>query len=308
MQKCTGCYGRCMFTADHLRFFLEVSRHGRLSDASRALGVDHTTVGRRITSLEKSAGQRLFDRTPSGWRLTEAGRRLVRYAETVESTLIEAFEDQTSSVGALTGSVRIAAPDGFGAFVLTPNLTTLRRAHPDLDVELVTATEHNTLNTREFDIAVTLEQPSPRFVEYRKLATYSLHLYATAEYLQSAGPIEKVEDLKHHTLIWYVGALLDVAPLRTLDSMLADGRAQIQTNNITGHWLAARSGLGIAPLPSYIGEPDATLVRVVAEQFSVERTYWVAVPRELTGLARVKAVDELLRDVVSAAPHLQSGQ
>nr|WP_296771711.1 LysR family transcriptional regulator [Rhodococcus sp. (in: high G+C Gram-positive bacteria)] len=295
-----------MFTADHLRFFLEVSRHGRLSDASRALGVDHTTVGRRITSLEKAAGQRLFDRTPSGWRLTEAGRRLVRYAETVESTLIEAFEDQTSSVGALTGSVRIAAPDGFGAFVLTPNLTTLRRAHPDLDVELVTATEHNTLNTREFDVAVTLEQPSPRFVEYRKLATYSLHLYATAEYLRSAPPIERVEDLKHHTLIWYVGALLDVAPLRILDSILADGRAQIQTNNITGHWLAARSGLGIAPLPSYIGEPDATLVRVVAEQFSIERTYWVAVPRELTGLARVKAVDDLLRDVVSAAPHLQS--
>ncbi|MDJ0392994.1 LysR family transcriptional regulator [Rhodococcus sp. G-MC3] len=297
-----------MFTADHLRFFLQVSRHGRLSDASRALGVDHTTVGRRITSLEKSAGHRLFDRTPSGWRLTEAGRRLVRYAETVESTLIEAFEDQTSRVGPLTGSVRIAAPDGFGAFVLMPNLRRLRRAHPDLDVELVTATEHNTLDTREFDIAVTLEQPSPRFVAHRKLATYSLHLYATPEYLESTAPVADVEDLRHHTLIWYVGALLDVAPLRILDSILADGRAQIQTNNITGHWLAARSGLGIAPLPSYIGEPDDTLVRVVAEQFSIERTYWVAVPRELTGLARVKAVDDLLRDVVAEAPHLTSGE
>lgn len=297
-----------MFTADHLRFFLEVSRHGRLNEASRALGVDHTTVGRRITSLEKSAGQRLFDRTPSGWRLTESGRRLVAYAETVESTLIEAFEDQTSRVGSLTGSVRIAAPDGFGAFVLTPNLTRLRRAHPDLDVELVTATEHNSLNTREFDIAITLEQPSPRFVVSRKLATYSLQLYATPDYLASTAPITGLDDLRHHTLIWYVGALLDVAPLQILDSILADGRAQIQTNNITGHWLAARSGLGIAPLPSYIGEPDDTLVRVAAEQFSIERTYWAAVPRELTGLARVKAVDELLRSIVDDAPHLSSGQ
>lgn len=297
-----------MFTADHLRFFLEVSRHGRLNEASRSLGVDHTTVGRRITSLEKSAGQRLFDRTPSGWRLTEAGRRLVAYAETVESTLIAAFEDQTSGVGSLTGSVRIAAPDGFGAFVLTPNLTKLRRAHPDLDVELVTATEHNSLNTREFDIAVTLEQPSPRFVAFRKLATYSLHLYATPEYLDSTPAIDSMDDLRHHTLIWYVGALLDVAPLRILDSILPDGRAQIQTNNITGHWLAARSGLGVAPLPSYIGEPDDKLVRVVAEHFSIERTYWVAVPRELTGLARVRAVDELLGAVVEEAPHLTSGR
>ncbi|OZC90315.1 LysR family transcriptional regulator [Rhodococcus sp. 06-156-3C] len=295
-----------MFTADHLLYFLEVSRHGRLNEAAKALGVDHTTVGRRITSLEKSVGQRLFDRTPAGWRLTEAGRRLVGYAESVESTLIAAFEDQTSSVGSLSGSVRIAAPDGFGAFVLTPNLTTLRRKHPDLDVELVTATEHNTLNTREFDVAITLEQPSPRFVVYRKLATYSLYLYATEEYLQSHPRISTSDDLREHTLIWYVGALLDVAPLRILDSFLTDGRAQIQTNNITGHWLAARSGLGIAPLPSYIGEPDDTLVRVAGEQFSIDRTYWVAVPRELAGLARVKAVDELLRAVVADAAHLRS--
>ncbi|WP_072802367.1 LysR family transcriptional regulator [Rhodococcoides yunnanense] len=297
-----------MFTADHLRFFLEVSRHGRLNEASKALGVDHTTVGRRITSLEKLAGRRLFDRTPSGWRLTEAGSRLVGYAESVESALIAAFEDQTSTVGPLTGSVRIAAPDGFGAFVLTPNLTKLRRHHPDLDVELVTATEHNSLNTREFDVAVTLEQPSARLVTFRKLATYSLHLYATKEYLANAPAITRIEDLRQHTLIWYVGALLDVAPLRILDSILADGRAQIQTNNITGHWLAAQNSLGIAPLPSYIGEPDDTLVRVLPEQFSIDRTYWVAVPRELTGLARVKAVDELLRTIVADAPHLQSGR
>ena len=296
-----------MFSADHLRFFLEVSRHGRLNEASRALGVDHTTVGRRITSLEKSVGGRLFDRTPTGWRLTESGRRLVGYAEKVESTLIAAFEDQTSTMGSLTGSVRIAAPDGFGAFVLTPNLTRLRRMHPDLDVELVTATEHNSLSTREFDVAVTLEQPSPRLVSFRKLATYSLHLYATRAYLDAAPTITKLDDLRAHTLIWYVAALLDVEPLRILDSILADGRAQIQTNNITGHWLAARSGLGIAPLPSYIGEPDDSLVRVVPEHFSIERTYWVAVPRELTGLARVKAVNDVLTDIVADAPHLTPG-
>lgn len=295
-----------MFTADHLRFFLQVARHGRLNEASHALGVDHTTVGRRINSLEKAAGHRLFDRTPSGWRLTEAGRRLVTYAETVESTLIAAFEDQASSIGALTGSVRIAAPDGFGAFVLAPNLTRIRRAHPDLDIEIVTATDHNALHTRQFDLAVTLEQPSSRFVAFRTLATYSLHLYATPEYLASHPPITSIEDLRAHTLIWYIEALLEVAPLRILDSLLPDGTAHIQTNNITGHWLAARSGLGIAPLPSYIGEPDTALVRVVPQLFSVNRTYWTAVPRELTGLARVKAVEALLRDIVDEAPHLNA--
>lgn len=293
-----------MFNADHLRYFLEVSRSGRLTDASRTLGVDHTTVGRRITALEKSAGQRLFDRTPAGWRLTEAGRRLLGYAETVESTLIAAFEDQTSDTGSLRGSIRIAAPDGFGAFVLTPKLGVLRDKHPDLDIELVTATEHNSLATREFDIAITLERPSPRFVVTRRLATYSLGLYASDSYLATTPAIEAVEDLRGHTLISYVDALLDVAPLRILDSILPEGRAQMQTNNITGQWIAARAGVGIAPLPSYIGEPDSALTPVLPGVVSVERTYWTVVPRELTGLARVKVVDEFLRAMVTDEQHL----
>ncbi|MBY6540651.1 LysR family transcriptional regulator [Rhodococcus sp. BP-349] len=293
-----------MFSADHLRFFLEVSRHGRLNDASRVLGVDHTTVGRRITSLEKAAGHRLFDRTPAGWQLTEAGRRLVGYAETVESTLIAAFEDQTTSVGSLTGSVRIAAPDGFGAFVLTPQLTRLRRDHPRLDVELVTATEHDALSTRGFDVAVSLERPSPRFMSSRKLASYELRLYASPSYLRAAPALESLDDLRRHVLIWYVDALLDVVPLRILDAMHLDGRPQFQTNNITGHWLAARHGLGIAPLPNYIGEPDDQLVCVLPDEFAVRRDYWTAMPRDLTRLARVKAVDELLRSIVADDVHL----
>ncbi|MDI9929956.1 LysR family transcriptional regulator [Rhodococcus sp. IEGM 1354] len=295
-----------MFNPDHLRYFLEVSRTGRLTDASRTLGVDHTTVGRRITALEKSAGQRLFDRTPTGWRLTEAGRRLVGYAETVESTLIAAFEDQTSDTGSLRGTVRIAAPDGFGAFVLTPKLGALRDKHPDLDIELVTATEHNSLATREFDIAITLERPSPRLVVARQLATYTLALYAAGRYLAAQSTIDSVDGLRGHTLISYVDALLDVAPLRILDSILPDGRAQIQTNNITGQWIAARSGVGIAPLPSYIGEPDDTLIPVLPGLVSVERTYWTVIPRELTGLARVKVVDDFIGSVVAEEPHMRA--
>ena len=200
--------------------------------------------------------------------------------------------------------MRIAAPDGFGAFVLTPKLGLLRDKHPDLDIELVTATEHNSLATREFDIAITLERPSPRFVVTRRLATYSLGLYAAAPYLAAMPPVDTVEDLREHTLISYVDALLDVAPLRILDAILPDGRARIQTNNITGQWIAARSGVGIAPLPSYIGEPDDALTSVLPGVVSVERTYWTVVPRELTGLARVKVVDEFLRSVVTDEQHL----
>lgn len=293
-----------MFSADNLRYFLEVARTGRLNDAARNLGVDHTTVGRRITALEKSIGQRLFDRSPGGWQLTEAGADLFPRAETVESAVIAAYETRRSSAGPLTGTVSVATTDGFGAFVLAPRLADLRRRHPHLDIEMATATEHRSLSARHFDIAVTLEEPPSRGVVVQALAGYDLRLYATPEYLDAAPPIGELADLARHTLIWYIDALLDVAPLRILESLPHKQRVAIQTNNITGHWLAARGGLGIAPLPQYIAESDPALTCVLPQEFSVRRRYWMVIPRELRQVGRVRAVAQFLSEIVDGNPYL----
>ncbi|WP_213575185.1 LysR family transcriptional regulator [Rhodococcus sp. USK13] len=295
-----------MFTADNMRYLLELSRTGRLADAAKRLDVDQTTVSRRITRLEKDTGTRLFDRGAFGWQLTEAGRRLVPYAESVESTLLAALDVTSSAApGDLTGTVRILTSDGFGAFVLVPGLATVRTEHPDLFTELVTSTTHDVLTGRDFDIAVTLERPSPRSVVVRKLADYDLRLYASRHYFDTHDAIASIDDLRAHTLIWYVDAFLDVEPLRILDQLLPDFRAQIQTNNIAGHYQAVKHGVGIAPLPSYIGAPDDDLVPVLRDEFIAHRTYWLVVPRELTRLARVKAITEALYSIVDGNPELR---
>ena len=201
----------------------------------------------------------------------------------------------------LSGTVRISTPDGFGAFVLLPNLLPLRSKHPDLGIEIVTETRHDALATRQFDLAVTLERPPPRAVEITKLADYQLGLYATADYLAMHGRITGLANLHEHTLIGYVDAVLDVLPLRILDELVPEKRAQIQTNNITGQWLAASASLGVAALPVYIGDADRRLVRVLADTVTVNRTYWLVVPRDIRRLARVRAVVEILRGI--AATH-----
>lgn len=118
-----------MISADDLGYFLEVARTGKLVAAAQGLGVDHTTVGRRLTRLERATGSRLFDRSTGRWRLTEAGERLRIHAESVESALAAAAEELRSTPGRLSGTLRITAPDGFGAFVLSPGLGRLRRKH-----------------------------------------------------------------------------------------------------------------------------------------------------------------------------------
>jgi DNA-binding transcriptional LysR family regulator len=285
--------------ADDLRYFLEVARTGRLVAAGKGLGVNHTTVGRRITALERALGNRLFDRVPTGWVLTDAGHELIVHAESIESALLAAMEGAASGGGRLSGTVRIATPDGFGAFLLAPSLETLFAQNPDLDVEIVTATRHDVLAAREFDVAVTLERPSPRSVDISELADYRLGLYASAAYLETHPRISHVLDLHEHALIGYVDSLLDVPALRIFDEVLPGHRTQIQTNNITGQWLATAAGLGVAALPLYIGDPDPRLVRILADEVTVLRKYWLIVPRELQRLARVRTAIAMLRSIAA---------
>jgi DNA-binding transcriptional LysR family regulator len=201
-----------VIVADDLRYFLEVARTGRLVAAASRLLVNHTTVSRRIATLERSLGNRLFDRSPAGWILTDAGHELLTHAESIESALQAAMEGSGSGGPNLSGTVRISTPDGFGAFVLLPNLAPLRSKHPDLRIEIVTETRHDALATRQFDLAVTLERPRPRAVEISKLADYQLGLYATGDYLAMHGRITGLADLHEHTLIGYVDAVLEVPP------------------------------------------------------------------------------------------------
>lgn len=291
--------------AENLRYLLEVARTGRLRDAAARLQVDETTVSRRISRLEQELGVRMFDRTPQGWRVTESGRLVLPHAEAVESSVSRALEAVVSPVGSLSGAARILAPDGFGGNVLMPGLRPLVEAHPALELEVITATSHDLITARDFDVAVTLERSAPRAASVSHLADYELRFYASHTYLEQHGQPATVEALRdEHALIWYVDALLDVLPLRILDELLPHARARVQTNNITGQLSAARAGLGVALLPTYIGAVDPALAPVLPDRLRIRRTYWMIVPRDLSEVRRVRELTVALRALVAAHPHL----
>ncbi|MET0888481.1 MAG: LysR family transcriptional regulator [Mycetocola sp.] len=294
-----------MISADDLRYFLEVARTGKLVSAGKGLGVDHTTVGRRISRLELAVGTRLFVRSTGRWKLTEPGERLLSHAESVESSLAAAAEELGSAPGRLSGTLRIAAPDGFGAFVLSPSLGRLRKRHPDVAIELVTATRLNFLDTKEFDIGISLTRPVIRGVNASRLATYTLGLYGSHEYLADSSTISEVADLGRHSVIGYVDSLLDIPELRFLHDALPELRPAIQTNNITGQWMAAVAGLGVAVLPLYVGETDERLARILASQLSIRRTYWLAIPQAMEALGRTRAARAELFALVRNHPYLE---
>ena len=246
----------------------------------------------------------LFVRSSGGWTLTDAGQRLAVHAEAVESSLLAAAED-LGSPGRLSGTLRIAAPDGFGAFVLSPGLGTLRRKYPDLTLEVVTATRLNLLATKEFNIGISLTQPVIRGVDSTELASYELGVYASQNYLASAASITKVSDLEKHPIIGYVDSVLDIPALRFMEVATPGNPPVIQTNNITGQWMAAVAGLGVAVLPLFVGEQDRRLVRILRDDVVIKRKYWAVVPREMKRLARTTAALAEIRTLVDNNPYTE---
>ncbi|VWX62805.1 Transcriptional regulator, LysR family [Burkholderiales bacterium 8X] len=283
---------------DGLRFFLELARSGTLVTAARRLAVDHTTVARRIQALEKQMGTTLFAREAGGHRLTEAGRRLQPQVEAMERAFQAVESTAPASQEGLSGLVRVGATEGFGTLVLAPRLAAFARQHPSLVIDLLAMPRLLHLSRREADIVISLERPARGPVVVRKLTDYSLHLYASKDYLASQPAIENREDLRGHTFISYVDDLLFSKELQYLDELLRPDSFALRSTSILAQHQATLSGAGIAVLPAFIAGGDARLVRILPEQASFTRTFWMSVSAETRHLARMQATWNFICETV----------
>jgi DNA-binding transcriptional LysR family regulator len=283
--------------ADDLLHLLVLARTGRLSDAAQRLGVEHTTVARRVAALEKSVGRRLVDRTPQGWLLTDDGEEVVAHAEKIESALHDvdqvAVSPRTLSLG---GTVRIAATDGIGSTMAAEALVELRRAHPRLEIELTTATRRFDITSKDYDVAITLQRLPSHRLAVRRLTDYSLGLFATRSYIETHPEVRSREDLAGHSLAWYIDSLLDIPELDVFDSNVLPQRRVLRSSNIFAQLSFVRAGGGIGLLPWYLVAEYPEIQRVLPDDVSVRLTFWLVARKQSLGLARVQAaVDYLTR-------------
>ena len=180
---------------DNLRYFLAVARAGKLTAAARRLGQDHTTVGRRIASLESAFRSKLFERRPDGYRLTETGQRLYENVKTLESSVWEIQRDLAGQTQQVEGVVRIGAPDDFGNLFLAKHIGELQSLHPGLKIELITLPYTLSVSKREADISIGIERPAEGRLFVRRLTDFEMRLYATRDYIDAHGPIDGPSDL-----------------------------------------------------------------------------------------------------------------
>lgn len=278
-------------SADDLLILLAVARSGTITGAAVRLGVDHSTVSRHVARMEDRVGRRLFDRSPTGWLLTDTGLALRRIGERIQRDLDEAqraiAHDGEDNVG---GPVRLLTPDAFGTYLAPRALACVLARHRSLRIELLTSTKHLDLRGGEYDIAVSLEPPPSRAVTAARLCTYSLSLFASADYLADHAPITCVEDLRDHPLVYYLDGCLDIASLRILDDLLPGVCATVQANSVGAQIQAVLVGHGVGLLPGYAADFHDGLVPVLPAEVSIGRQYWVVVPSSVRRAPHIRTV------------------
>lgn len=284
---------------DNIRVFLSVARVGQFSAAGRHLRIDLGTVSRRISALEKSIGVRLLDRQTTGCGLTAAGDRLYAAAEEVEALLLRAQGDLSQSDVELSGTVRVAAPDGFTALFLCSRLGKFKARYPALTVQLVPMSRTFSLSKREADLAITIERPEEGRLAVRKLVDYSLHFYASKTYLAEHGAPNRLEDLEHRCLITYVEDLLFADHLNFMPELYSSSHNRLECWSAVGQLEAVRGHVGIGILHDYAAHRDKQLQIVLPDKV-FERSYWIITHLDMSRISRVRAVADFISEEVAA--------
>lgn len=291
-------------SADDLRYLLAVARAGRMVSAAALLGVDHTTVKRRVDRLEAALGVRLLDRGADGWELTVIGREVAERSASIEQVVERVVAAASGGDDAVRGTVRVVAPDGFGSLFVAPALARVQSGHPGVVVELVTSTRPLSLRGSGYDLAVTVGSSAASRLPSEILAPYALRLYASPAYLAARPPIATFADLENHSLVFYVDALLTVHEL-DLAPVLDGMRVGFGSTNVFAQLEATRAGAGIGLLHAFMGEGDAGLAPVLPAEVDFRLHFSLAVRRDSAAVEAVALVREaIFREVRERAAEL----
>ncbi|MHC2462465.1 LysR family transcriptional regulator [Bradyrhizobium embrapense] len=294
-----------MLDWDHLQSFLMVARHGNLSAAARALHITQTTMGRRIDALHAQAGVRLLQKTPTGFVLTQAGKRVLASVERIE---VEALSVQRAITGEderIAGEVRITTVDSFGAKMVIPMLQKLAKRQPELQIELIADNRSLSLSRREADIAIRLAEFEQHEVVVRHVADMAFGLYASRSYLKSHGTPDFRDGCADHIVIALQQDLMLMPEAKRLTEVASRAKVGLRSNSRDVHLHAVRTGYGIAFMPCYLAADAEGLVELSPPGGRVVRGLWLGVHRDTRDVRRIRLVlDHLIAELKASSSRL----
>jgi DNA-binding transcriptional LysR family regulator len=286
-----------------LRYVLALARHRTLAEAARQLGVDHSTVFRRLRRLEASLGTRLFERSRAGYAATPAGEELVTVAQETETGVTDARRRLLGRDPGPRGTLRVTTTDTLLDRLLTPGFAAFMDAYPEIDLEIAASNQMFDLTRREADVAIRPVPDPPEHLVGREVASIGFAVYIPAAW-HAPG---QQPDLTAHAWVGPDDSLGHLPMARWLDAQHHDRRVRYQIDTLVGMREAVRTGLGCAVLPCLLGDDVPGLVRVGDPIPELQGRLWLLSHPDLRGSARVRAFLDFMADYLRARQPLLAG-
>ncbi len=292
-----------MIDWDDVRYFLAVARGGSVRAAAVRLGVNHSTVLRRVAQLEARLGARMFEKLPSGYRLTAAGEEVVDLANQMEAL---SHQLETRVLGrdqSVRGLLRVTLAPPLATHLLMPDFADFARLHPDIEMDVVSSGDLANLTNRDADVAI-------RVVYDRKTLPLNLHglkgpelfggVYISGERLAAwrAGAPDLIR--------WIVIGRYGIPEWASEGEIPAQG-VPFRTTDAQAQIAAVRQGLGMTTLPCFIGDAEPLLARAPGAALHLYGTVWLLTQGETRKTKRVRLFTEFLSRRLAAHAPLLAG-
>jgi DNA-binding transcriptional LysR family regulator len=245
---------RRMLDWNDIRHFLAVARTGSTAAAARALGVNQTTVARRIAEMERALGARLFDRRPEGVRIRPEAAELLAKAQRIE-TEVAAFENLGSGLGRALSRIRVTTNEPLANAIMAPAIAAYRSQYSEVQIDLLITPRQLDLIRGEADVALRAAPlPEDSDLIARRVGEASWGIYCSHDYARLHGAPRSLEDLAGRQVLM----VADPSGMKIGD--LAKGARLEHRETLNDLCIAARAGVGVVSIPCVLGESQADLL------------------------------------------------
>ena len=292
-----------MIDWDDVRYFLAVARGGSVRAAAERLGVNHSTVLRRIAQLEERLGVHMFEKLPSGYRVTAAGEEVLEFAEQMEASSLLLETRVFGRDESVRGLLRVTLAPPLATHLLMPDFADFASLHPDIEMDILSSGELANLTNREADVAI-------RVVYDRKTLPLNLHGLKGPELF---GGVYMSRD---RLAAWRAGAPDPIRWIVIGIHGIPDwaGEGEVRTTGVPfrvtdaeAQIAAVRQGLGMTTLPCFVGDADPLLARAPGADLHMYGTLWLLTQGETRKTKRVRLFTEFISRRLAAYAPLLAG-
>lgn len=288
---------------DDLKIFLAVSQQGSARAAAERLGIHHSTIARRIEAFESSQQTHLFDRLPTGYTLTAAGKELLQVVSHIDDEINGIERNILGKDTHLKGALRVTMPDAIAAHLLMPDLVRFMDTYPAIDLKVLISYEILSLTKREADVAIRITDNPPEHLVGRKVVQYHTATYASRQYLSKHQLPTQTKGA--HWIGWdYPTAHPEWISQSELPMLPARGNF----NNVLVQLAAVKAGLGIARLACFIGDQEPTLQRVPPGHSEPLQDMWILTHKDLLSTTRIQLFMDFMAEAFKQKRDLLEGR